>query len=78
MILYFSWTLSKATKDGVDTDIAKYNGEWGISQSKENSLSGDSGLLLKEKAKYALQLWTFVGLFIFISNWCFQLIRIPQ
>lgn len=59
--MIYSWTFSKATKDGVDSDIAKYNGKWIVSQSKDNAISGDLGLLLEEKAKYeALFCSTFV------------------
>ncbi|CAK8674977.1 unnamed protein product [Clavelina lepadiformis] len=47
-----SWVHSKATKEGVDSDIAKYNGQWNIAQSQENALSGDSGLLLNRKARH--------------------------
>ena len=50
----YSWTLSKATKDGVDSDIAKYNGKWQIAKSTENALPDDLGLLLQEKAKYVV------------------------
>uniref|UniRef100_H2ZFG1 Calnexin n=1 Tax=Ciona savignyi TaxID=51511 RepID=H2ZFG1_CIOSA len=47
-----SWTQSLATKDGVDSLIAKYNGNWAIEPQTENALRGDTGLVLKGKAKH--------------------------
>ncbi|XP_078488916.1 calnexin isoform X1 [Ciona intestinalis] len=47
-----SWTQSQATKEGVDSDIAKYNGNWAAEGLAENALPGDLGLVLKGKAKH--------------------------
>jgi len=47
------WTKSQAKKDGTDDQIAKYDGEWVIEAALKEALSGDSGLVLKSKAKHA-------------------------
>ena len=31
----------------------RYDGEWSLEQAKKNALSGDSGLVLKSKAKHS-------------------------
>ena len=46
------WIKSKAKKDGVDESLAKYDGEWAIEPSAESSLDGDTGLVLKSRAKH--------------------------
>lgn len=47
------WILSGAKKDGVDENIAKYDGEWNVESLQKNSLTGDRGLVLKTSAKHA-------------------------
>lgn len=47
------WVLSEAKKEGIDEDIAKYDGVWEIEAPVRDSLSGDLGLVLKSKAKHA-------------------------
>lgn len=47
------WTKSQAKKDGTDDKIAKYDGEWQIEAASKDPLLGDSGLVLKSKAKHA-------------------------
>ncbi|XP_045115472.1 calnexin-like [Portunus trituberculatus] len=47
------WIRSQAKKEGVDDDIAKYNGVWELEESEKMPLIGDRGLLLKSKAKHA-------------------------
>ena len=47
------WVKSAAKKEGISEDIAKYDGEWKIESSVKDSLSGDSGLVLKSKAKHS-------------------------
>lgn len=46
------WIKSRARKDGVDDSVAKYDGEWSVEETKENSLQGDLGLVLKNLAKH--------------------------
>lgn len=46
------WIRSLAKKDGADDTLAKYDGEWIVEESKENSLIGDLGLVLKNAAKH--------------------------
>lgn len=53
LALYKSrWVLSNAKKDDTDESIAKYNGEWSVEATLENSLKGNLGLVLKSKAKH--------------------------
>nr|CAB3227491.1 calnexin [Phallusia mammillata] len=47
-----SWTVSKAKKDDVDSEIAKYDGKWKVESPQENALPGDLGLVLKSKARH--------------------------
>ncbi|XP_050092720.1 calnexin-like isoform X1 [Anopheles aquasalis] len=47
------WIKSKASKEDVAEDVAKYDGEWKIEQPIRVILSGDYGLVLKSKAKHA-------------------------
>lgn len=47
------WIKSQAKKDGISEDISKYDGEWKLESSQKDSLVGDSGLVLKSKAKHA-------------------------
>jgi hypothetical protein len=51
-LLFFRWQTSKAKKDGVDETIAKYDGQWKVEPSTDNTNSGDKGLVLKDKAKH--------------------------
>jgi calnexin len=46
------WIVSKAKKEGVDENIAKYNGEWEIAEPEKVVLTSDYGLLLKSKARH--------------------------
>merc|ERR1739844_576334 len=47
------WIKSKAMKAGVEEAIAKYDGEWALEKAQKDPLNGDSGLVLKSKAKHA-------------------------
>nr|BAB40783.1 calcium-binding protein Calnexin [Halocynthia roretzi] len=47
-----SWVLSETKKDGVDSDIEKYNGRWEVTEPVQKLLDGDKGLLLKDKARH--------------------------
>jgi len=47
------WVLSKATKDGVEASVAKYDGEWNLEQAAKSPLTADLGLVVKTKAKHA-------------------------
>jgi calnexin len=47
------WTKSQAKKDGTDDSIAKYDGVWAVESLVKDPLSGDSGLVLKSKAKHS-------------------------
>ncbi|PIO76432.1 calreticulin family protein [Teladorsagia circumcincta] len=46
------WIPSTAKKDGVDSEIAKYNGKWEIGPSSEVSIEGDYGLIVRTKARH--------------------------
>ncbi|KAF2363487.1 Reverse transcriptase domain [Trinorchestia longiramus] len=48
-----TWVRSQAKKDGVDADIAKYDGIWSVEEPVVPLLKGDRGLVLKSKAKHA-------------------------
>ena len=41
------WVESEATKDGVDTEISKYDGEWAIESPIVDGLKEDRGLVMK-------------------------------
>jgi len=48
------WTLSKADKEGVESEISKYNGRWAVEQVSEGfALTGDLGMVLKDKARHS-------------------------
>jgi len=47
------WTKSQAKKDGAEASIAKYDGVWEVEPLQKDPLSGDSGLVLKSKAKHS-------------------------
>lgn len=47
-----SWTLSKADKEGVESEISKYNGRWSVEAAANVPLDGDTGLVLKDKARH--------------------------
>ncbi|XP_071951807.1 calmegin-like [Antedon mediterranea] len=51
-VLGSSWIPSEAKKEGVEEEIAKYDGEWEIEEPKKQPLVGDLGLVLKSKAKH--------------------------
>ncbi|XP_060740470.1 calnexin [Tachysurus vachellii] len=46
------WVLSKAKKEGIDEEIAKYDGQWEVEEMKDSKLPGDKGLVLKSRAKH--------------------------
>ncbi|KRY65849.1 Calnexin [Trichinella pseudospiralis] len=46
------WILSMAKKEGVDEDIARYDGEWAIGEWNEPLLKYDYGLIVKKKARH--------------------------
>ncbi|KAA0203708.1 hypothetical protein HAZT_HAZT008986, partial [Hyalella azteca] len=48
-----TWIKSQAKKDGVDAEIAKYDGVWSVEEPVVPLLKGDRGLVLKSKAKHA-------------------------
>jgi len=43
------WVESEATKDGVDADIAKYDGEWAVESPTVGGFKEDRGLVMKVK-----------------------------
>lgn len=47
------WVKSKAKKEGISEDIAKYDGEWSVEAPQRDALAGDLGLVLKSKAKHS-------------------------
>ncbi|KAF5890662.1 calnexin, partial [Clarias magur] len=46
------WVLSQAKKEGIDEEIAKYDGKWEVEEMKDTKLPGDKGLVLKSRAKH--------------------------
>ncbi|XP_035264936.1 calnexin isoform X1 [Anguilla anguilla] len=46
------WVLSKAKKEDIDEEIAKYDGKWEVEELKDSKLPGDKGLVLKSRAKH--------------------------
>jgi len=47
------WTLSKADKEGVESEISKYNGKWLVKEVHEGfPLAGDMGMVLKDRARH--------------------------
>ncbi|VDL66685.1 unnamed protein product [Nippostrongylus brasiliensis] len=46
------WIPSTAKKDGVEAEIAKYNGKWEIGAPSEVSIQGDFGLIVRTKARH--------------------------
>ncbi|XP_057204828.1 calnexin isoform X2 [Triplophysa rosa] len=46
------WVLSQAKKDGIDEEIAKYDGNWEVEEMQDTKLPGDKGLVLKSRAKH--------------------------
>ncbi|KAJ8945085.1 hypothetical protein NQ318_005265 [Aromia moschata] len=48
-----NWIRSQAKKEGLDEEIAKYDGLWGVEPPRKDGLPGDKGLVLKSKAKHA-------------------------
>ena len=47
------WKYSEAKKDGVDEAIAKYDGQWSVTEPKDNPMIGDNDLVLSSEAKHA-------------------------
>lgn len=47
------WVKSKAKKEGISDDIAKYDGEWSLEAPQRDALTGDLGLVLKSKVKHS-------------------------
>ncbi|XP_041973340.1 calnexin-like [Aricia agestis] len=47
------WVVSEAKKQGVDEDIAKYDGKWEIQAPSRHILKNDLGLVLTTEAKHA-------------------------
>jgi len=47
-----SWELTSAEKKGVEADLAKYTGKWEVEAAMANALEGDTGLVMKDKAKH--------------------------
>lgn len=47
------WVKSQAKKDGMEEEIAKYDGEWAVENPVKDGLKGDLGMVLKTKAKHA-------------------------
>jgi len=47
------WTKSQAKKEGTDETIAKYDGQWEVEALGKDALPGDTGLVLKSKAKHS-------------------------
>ncbi|CAI4232326.1 unnamed protein product [Auanema sp. JU1783] len=59
------WIKSVAKKDGVDKEIAKYNGEWAVDEPSLVSIEGDYGLIVKTKARHHAISGRLVKPFIF-------------
>lgn len=48
-----NWVISQAKKEGLEEDLAKYDGVWEVEAPRRDALRGDLGLVLKSKAKHA-------------------------
>lgn len=59
------WIKSEAKKDGIDEEIAKYDGVWEVEPPEREALRGDQGLVLKSKAKHAAISARLVKPFVF-------------
>ncbi|XP_035825460.1 calnexin isoform X2 [Aplysia californica] len=46
------WVISQAKKEGVEEDVAKYDGRWSVEEPEDNPILQDLGLILKSKAKH--------------------------
>lgn len=44
--------MSLAKKDGVDSAIAKYDGQWAVEVPESSAIQGDYSLVLRSKAKH--------------------------
>lgn len=47
------WIKSEAKKEGIEEEIAKYDGIWSVEEPQRSLLHNDLGLVLKSKAKHA-------------------------
>ena len=47
------WTRSQAKKEGTEETIAKYDGVWAVEALAKDALNGDTGLVMKSKAKHS-------------------------
>lgn len=45
--------MSQAKKEGIEEDLAKYDGVWEVEAPRRDALRNDLGLVLKSKAKHA-------------------------
>lgn len=59
------WIKSKAKKEGIAEDIAKYDGIWEVEPPIKDGLVGDMGLVLKSKAKHAAIASSLIKPFVF-------------
>lgn len=48
-----TWIKSEAKKEGIEEDIAKYDGIWAVEPPQKDAFKGDLALVLKSKAKHA-------------------------
>ncbi|CAG0892149.1 unnamed protein product [Darwinula stevensoni] len=62
------WMRSQAKKDGVESDIAKYDGIWKVEAMSKTALPGDYGLVMKSKAKHSAISAKLDKPFVFDSN----------
>ncbi|XP_020706307.2 calnexin-like isoform X2 [Athalia rosae] len=47
------WIISEAKKDNINEEIAKYDGIWTLEEAVKNPQEGNTGLVLKSKARHA-------------------------
>ncbi|XP_060531383.1 calnexin-like isoform X1 [Cylas formicarius] len=62
------WVKSQAKKEGIEEEIAKYDGVWSLEPPQKDSLPGDQGLALKSKAKHAAISSSLFKPFVFDKN----------
>lgn len=62
------WIKSKAKKEDISEDIAKYDGVWELEAPLKDALVGDLGLVLKSKAKHAAIASSLIKPFVFNSK----------
>ena len=48
----FRWKVSESVKDGVEEDLAKYDGQWVVDEAQDNPIVNDNYLVMKVRCSY--------------------------